>query len=188
MNEQKGHSVLTWLHQENRRRLIVALGIAGMLLILVSSWFDSPKPAASGSGGETDLQEYLVQTQKQLEQILSGVQGVGRVSVMLTLEQGTEYRYAVNESNAQTSTTTYAEGSVQRVEESGETQQSYLLIDTGTGKGPLVLTKLPPRIKGVVVVCSGAQNPSVVSRVMDVVTTSLGVTSLQVCVVPSETK
>ena len=42
--------------------------------------------------------------------------------------------------------------------------------------------------EGVAVVCEGAGSAPVASRVIDVVTTSLGITSLQVCVVQSANK
>ena len=133
-------------------------------------------------------QEYLEKTEARLERLLSGVQGVGKVSVMLTLEHGVEYRYAKDEKLSQNSTTTYSGGTPQRLEEEQEQEQSYLLIDSSGGRRPLALTELPPRIQGVVVVCEGAGSAPVASRVIDVVTTSLGITSLQVCVVQSANK
>ena len=133
-------------------------------------------------------QEYLEKTEARLERLLSGVQGVGKVSVMLTLEHGVEYRYARDEKLSQNSTTTYSSGIPQRLEEEQEQEQSYLLVDYSGGRRPLVLTELPPRIQGVVVVCEGAGSAPVASRVIDVVTTSLGITSLQVCVVQSANK
>ena len=133
-------------------------------------------------------QEYLEKTEARLERLLSGVQGGGKGSVMLTLEHGGEYRYAKDEKLSQNSTTTYSGGTPQRLEEEQEQEQSYLLIDSSGGRRPLVLTELPPRIQGVVVVCEGAGSAPVASRVIDVVTTSLGITSLQVCVVQSANK
>lgn len=132
-------------------------------------------------------QEYLEKTEARLERLLSGVQGDGKVSVS---DSGArvEYRYAKDEKLSQNSTTTYSGGTPQRLEEEQEQEQSYLLIDSSGGRRPLVLTELPPRIQGVVVVCEGAGSARVASRAVDVVTTSLGITSLQVCVVQSANK
>lgn len=178
------------LQREGWRKAVVALGLAGMLLILLSSLLpSSPGRTNAAAGGESiDPQAYLEQTEARLERLLSGVQGVGKTSVMLTLEHGVEYRYAVDEKLSQNSTTTYSEGAPQKLEEQQEKEQSYLLVDSSNGRGPLVLTELPPRIQGVVVVCEGAGNATVAARVIDVVTTSLGITSLQVCVVQSANK
>ena len=191
MEEQGKGLFQKLLRREGWRRAIVAIGIAGMVLILLGSLFPGSQgqrgtPAAGE--GSMNSQEYLEKTEARLERLLSGVQGVGKVSVMLTLEHGVEYRYAKDEKLSQNSTTTYSGGTPQRLEEEQEQEQSYLLIDSSGGRRPLVLTELPPRIQGVVVVCEGAGSAPVASRVIDVVTTSLGITSLQVCVVQSANK
>ena len=191
MEEQGKGLFQKLLRREGWRRAVVAIGIAGMVLILLGSLF----PGAQGQSGtptaeegSMNSQEYLEKTEARLERLLSRVQGVGKVSVMLTLEHGVEYRYAKDEKLSQNSTTTYSGGIPQRLEEEQEQEQSYLLIDSSGGRRPLVLTELPPRIQGVVVVCEGAGSAPVASRVIDVVTTSLGITSLQVCVVQSANK
>lgn len=191
MEEQGKGLFQKLLRREGWRRAVVAIGIAGMVLILLGSLFpgaqgQSGTPAAGE--GSMNSQEYLEKTEARLERLLSGVQGVGKVSVMLTLEHGVEYRYARDEKLSQNSTTTYSSGIPQRLEEEQEQEQSYLLVDSSGGRRPLVLTELPPRIQGVVVVCEGAGSAPVASRVIDVVTTSLGITSLQVCVVQSANK
>jgi len=191
MEEQGKGLFQKLLRREGWRRAVVAIGIAGMVLILLGSLFpgaqgQSGTPAAGE--GSMNSQEYLEKTEARLERLLSGVQGVGKVSVMLTLEHGVEYRYARDEKLSQNSTTTYSGGTPQRLEEEQEQEQSYLLVDSSGGRRPLVLTELPPGIQGVVVVCEGAGSAPVASRVIDVVTTSLGITSLQVCVVQSANK
>ncbi|GKH50821.1 hypothetical protein CE91St46_19320 [Eubacteriales bacterium] len=191
MEEQGKGLFQKLLRREGWRRAIVAIGIAGMVLILLGSLFPGSQGQSgtpTAEEGSMNSQEYLEKTEARLERLLSGVQGVGKVSVMLTLEHGVEYRYAKDEKLSQNSTTTYSGGTPQRLEEEQEQEQSYLLIDSSGGRRPLVLTELPPRIQGVVVVCEGAGSAPVASRVIDVVTTSLGITSLQVCVVQSANK
>ena len=191
MEEQGKGLFQKLLRREGWRRAIVAIGIAGMVLILLGSLFPGSQGQSgtpTAEEGSMNSQEYLEKTEARLERLLSGVQGVGKVSVMLTLEHGVEYRYAKDEKLSQNSTTTYSGGTPQRLEEEQEQEQSYLLIDSSGGRRPRVLTELPPRIQGVVVVCEGAGSAPVASRVIDVVTTSLGITSLQVCVVQSANK
>ena len=191
MEEQGKGLFQKLLRREGWRRAIVAIGIAGMVLILLGSLFPGSQGQSgtpTAEEGSMNSQEYLEKTEARLERLLSGVQGVGKVSVMLTLEHGVEYRYAKDEKLSQNSTTTYSGGTPQRLEEEQEQEQSYLLIDSSGGRRPLVLTELPPRIQGVVVVCEGAGSAPVASRVIDVVTTSLGITSMQVCVVQSANK
>ena len=173
---------------QKQAKWLTALGIAGMLLIMLTGlWPDigGQKALAQDTGGT--LTTYAQQTEQRLAEILKQVKGVGAVHVMVTLENGVEYRYAADEKQSGDSVFTYADGSaaLSKVQEKEDRQQSYILVDSTGGKKPLVLTELSPRVKGVVVVCSGAGNPVIRQRVTDAVTTALGVTSLQVCVIQS---
>ncbi|HWP52400.1 MAG TPA: hypothetical protein VN626_11965 [Clostridia bacterium] len=173
---------------QKQAKWLTAMGVAGMLLIMLTSLW----PGGSGSDAVTEdaggtLTAHAQQTEQRLTEILKQIKGVGAVHVMVTLENGVEYRYAADEKQSGDSVFTYANGSdsPSKVQEKEDRQQSYILVDSSGGKKPLVLTELSPRVKGVVVVCSGAGNPVIRQRVTDAVTTALGVTSLQVCVIQS---
>lgn len=173
---------------QKQAKWLTALGIAGMLLIMLTGlWPDIGGQRASAQETGGTLTTYAQQTEQRLAEILKQVKGVGAVHVMVTLENGVEYRYAADEKQSGDSVFTYADGNAapSKVQEKEDRQQSYILVDSTGGKKPLVLTELSPRVKGVVVVCSGAGNPVIRQRVTDAVTTALGVTSLQVCVIQS---
>lgn len=168
---------------------LTALGVAGMLLILLTGLWPTEEKAVDNiieSGGDS-LHLYAQQTEQRLTEMLTQIKGVGTAHVMVTLENGVEYRYAANETQSGDSVFTYADGKdvPTKVQEKEDRQQSYILVDSTGGKKPLVLTELSPRVKGVVVVCEGANSPVIRQRVTDAVTTALGVTSLQVCVIQS---
>ncbi len=173
---------------EKQAKWLTALGVAGMLLIMLTGLWPhiGDRGAAQDDAGST-LTTHAQQTEQRLTEILKQIKGVGAVHVMVTLENGVEYRYAADEKKSGDSVFTYADGSESpsKVQEKEDRQQSYILVDSTGGKKPLVLTELSPRVKGVVVVCSGAGNPVIRQRVTDAVTTALGVTTLQVCVIQS---
>jgi len=57
-------------------------------------------------------------------------------------------------------------------------------VDTEFGRREaLVLTRRPPRVQGVVIVCEGADNILVQEKLISVVTTALGIPSTRVSVV-----
>ena len=173
---------------QKQAKWLTVLGVAGMLLIMLTGlWPDSSGPADVSQDVVGSLDAHAQQTEQRLAEILKQIKGVGAVHVMVTLENGVEYRYAADEKQSGDSVFTYADGSnaPSKVQEKEDREQSYILVDSSGGKKPLVLTELSPRVKGVVVVCSGAGNPVIRQRVTDAVTTALGVTSLQVCVIQS---
>jgi stage III sporulation protein AG len=50
----------------------------------------------------------------------------------------------------------------------------------------LLLTRIQPTVKGVAVVCGGADDSAVCQRVVDVVTTAFHISDRRVCVVKQE--
>lgn len=173
---------------QKQAKWLTGLGVAGMLLIMLTGlWPDNKGKADISQDVVGSLDVHAQQTEQRLAEILKQIKGVGAVHVMVTLESGVEYRYAADEKQSGDSVFTYADGSdaPSKVQEKEDRQQSYILVDSSGGKKPLVLTELSPRVKGVVVVCSGAGNPVIRQRVTDAVTTALGITSLQVCVIQS---
>jgi stage III sporulation protein AG len=167
---------------DRRAKTVVALGLAGMALILISSiWPSGSRAVQSG----ITAQQYAQETEQRITTLLSKVQGVGKVHVMVTLENSVQYVYAKDEKQSASSVTTYADDRPTKSEEKGDTQQNYILVDGTGGKAPLILTEMEPAIKGVVVVCEGAKSPVTQQRVIGAVTTALGIRSIQVCVIES---
>lgn len=177
--EAQGKKTLHWA---------TALGLAGMLLILLTGLLPAGEgraAKASGQTAQTSSQQFAQHTEQQLAQLLCKAAGVGETHVMVTVEQGAEYRYAADEKSSGDSVATYAgaEGALTKQEQKQERQQSYILVESGQGKQPLVLTELAPKVKGVVVICRGGGSAVTKQRVTDIVTTALGISSIQVCVI-----
>lgn len=178
------------LSQSDRKvRLVVLAGAAGIFLILASSFWPSGAGAQSPSaaqGGTAVLSsdQYTQATEQRLTEILSSIEGVGRVKVMVTLESGTQAVFAKNEKSSTDTVMNYESQTVSKVQEKDNSEESYILVDTSAGKRqPLMVTELSPVVQGVVVVCDGAKDARVAERVTTAVMTSLGISSLKVCVV-----
>ena len=105
-----------------------------------------------GIGGEdggtvsTDSEDYRATLTAEVAGLCEKVEGVGAVSVLLTLEAGEHSVYA---------------------EEDG----GYL---TSGGKG-LLLEVRPPRVAGVAVVCAGGGDPAVREALTELLSAALGI-------------
>lgn len=169
---------------ERRVRLIVALGILGMLLVLLSQCVASPETKKTGhENGMVSTEEYTKALEKKLTTLLGSIEGVGKAQVMLTLESSAQMIYAT-EDKVQTERMQDVSGEDKKKEQvSDQTQSSLVLVDRGSGqKQPLIKTQMEPVVKGVVVVCAGADSKVVTARIVDAVTTALGVGANKVCV------
>lgn len=175
--------------EKKRLKCLVLLGATGVLLIALSGMMPrlTHAPENDKSNG-SELYDYCEKTELRLKEILSHIEGVGEAHVMVTPESGVEYRYAADEKQSGDSIFTYSAGAdaPSKVQEKEDREQSYILVGSSSDKKPLVITEISPKVKGVVVVCSGAKSPITRQRVTDAVVTALGISSLQVCVIQSE--
>ena len=160
----------------NLNTLVFLLGIAGILLIGLSSLLPrGEKAAEKASALEEEAKTYASQLEERLQSILEQMDGVGTARVMVTLENGYQNVYAKSEKvNNDVLQDIRAEKQV--------TEQTYILVDGVGGKSPLVTARLEPEVKGVVVVCEGGDDPLVVRKVVDTVKVALNLSSSRISV------
>lgn len=131
---------------------ILVIIVTGVLLLLLScsglsgqkeGADEEKKNAPVQQDGETDLDTYKEEMETQVKQILEKVDGVGSVSVMLTLKASREK-------------VTLKDNSL-----SGDKseEESVLVEDENNSTSPYVVQEVEPEIEGILVVCSGGDRP-----------------------------
>ena len=139
--------------------LIWFLGLAGVVLLLLPNFFaprQTPPPAPKIT--HTNYQQQL---QEELESILSGIAGVGKVRVMLTLDDEQEVVYARNrEVSRRTTREEDNQGGVRDQVEYDERGQ-LVIVRTSNQEEPVIEKIIRPRVRGVLVVAAGADDPRV---------------------------
>lgn len=163
--------------KDKRIKLIVILGIVGMILLFVSELIpqkkDEQTEIISDDPVTEDTYAYKNQIENELIKMLEQIKGVGSVSVMVTIEGTTEYVYA-----EELDTVTDKDG-----EQSREQYQNKIVMTDQNGeKQALVKQIIKPEICGVMIVCEGGGNVSVNERVIKAVATALDLPSSQICV------
>lgn len=149
--------------KQNRAKLAVALGVAAMVLILLSELIPAPSaPAVSTPETMPTAAQYKQQLEQQLETLIGQVEGAGKTTVMLTLESGEETIYALDTLSGQT-----------------QSQQTHVLLDDGTA---LEETTYLPTVCGVAVVCEGGGDVRVAARITELVAALLDVPTNRICV------
>ena len=163
-----------WLGKDKTVRVLVWVGIAGILLIGLSEMFPSCSRQATSAAATLTADQVEQALERRIVDLLRQVEGVGACRVMVTLESDTRTVYA-----ADTVSATGADGAASFSEE-------YLTVDTDAGPVGLLITRLQPTVKGVAVVCDGGGNAVVQQRVTRVVTTAFHISERRVCVVKAE--
>ena len=157
---QMGEKILP-LVRKYRALLIVLL--AGVLLLASGGLFGGrPEPQAAAAAG-TEAAD--------LNDKLAAIEGVGRVELMLSLDQTEEAVYAVN--TRQTNS-----------DAGGQSFESDLTVvsDGSYGETPVTVKNLLPTFRGAVVLCDGADDAAVRLAVTQAVSTVCGIGSDKVTV------
>lgn len=162
------------LSSKKSRNIIVAAGIAVILLLFLSTL--TPQTEQSLSPAE-DTAAIERQLEQRLEQLLSGINGVTAPDVMVTLDSTSERVYARDSRNG--SSETLGEGSSSL---SGDSESSVVLVGSGSGKSALEQSTILPKVRGVAVVCGGAEDPSIKEKVVNTVSGVLNISSSRIYV------
>lgn len=173
---------------ENRVKLIVALGIAGIAIILLSEYITFPSAKAEPRYLTDENAQYAAKLEERLYDIVSSIEGVGEPTILVTLQSGVQNIYAQEEKRNTDKTQDFDGSEPKKIQVRDNVEQKYILVDGASGtKEPLIVKTLQPAVEGVVVLCPGADDPVVEQRVVNVITTALGIGSNRVCVSKSVT-
>ena len=165
----------TLCSEENRLRLIVLLGITGIAMILLSGLLPGrqkteqraePPPAATD---ETDPDAYRILLEERLTALLSKMDGVGTVTVMITVGGSSEQVYA-------------SEVRDSRSENSFQTSSAPVLTRSGNGESALLTETRYPAVCGAAILCTDGGHAAVQERVTKAASALLGIPVSQIYV------
>lgn len=156
-----GEKLKAWLRKYKLALLVLALGV---VLLAWPTGGEKPAPVSEDTGlpsfdpGEVE---------RKLERVLAKIDGAGEVTVALTVSDGVQRRYAVDETRR------------------GEEEQTQtVVVSTGSGTQEAVrVGEQWPDFQGAVVVCQGGGDPEVRLLVTQAVCalTGLGSDRVTVC-------
>jgi stage III sporulation protein AG len=144
--------------------IILVLGITLMLLPNISSAKkEQPMNVVQKEQSIPDLD-------KQLSDVLCRIDGAGKVEVMLTIAKGqqTIYQSNTNETNDERSSTSKID--------------TVILTDSSRNEYGLIKRVDPACYQGAIVLCQGADSPSVRLAIIEAVSKATGLSSAKICV------
>jgi stage III sporulation protein AG len=180
------------ISKNNMYNLIIVF-LVGVLILVVSNFFkgsvSSSKPAvASANQGQqlsqTEISSYEQSKKNELSQMLSKMQGVGRVNVMITFESGEELVPALNVNDG-TSTTNEKDNEGGERKTTQENKGSQVVItNNGSNTEPLILKKYYPKVTGVMIVAEGAEDKQVQFNITKAISVLFNIPNNKVNVYP----
>ncbi|MDI3477189.1 MAG: stage sporulation protein [Thermoanaerobacterium sp.] len=171
---------------------LTVIFIIGLIILIGASIFFKPKPTNKDSDKQMVVKQvanddYASQLELELKNILSKIHGAGNVDVLVTLDSDEEVVAAMDTVQSETTTNEKDSNGGTRTTVQSETNNKIVTSQTTSGENqPMILKKVMPEIRGVVVVADGAKDPNVQYELMTSVETALGIPAYKVKVVSSK--
>lgn len=178
--------IFNLLSKKNKNQKIIIIGLIGLILISASSFLKKDSKKEEVLPQKQTMEKRQEKLQENLENIISSIEGAGKAKVLVTFENSAETVYATEEKKNKEASEDKSEGEIMRKKETDDSEKKYITVKDGEGtEHALAVTEIEPKVKGVVAICSGGDNPVIKKRVTEAITTALNITSKRVCVTKS---
>ena len=151
------------------RRLVLIAGIAAIVLLFLSTLTPQSEPQTVQQYTAEETAKLERELERRLTDLLAEIDGVSSPQVMVTLDRTSERVFA-EESKTRSG--------------SGENSTESTLALSGSGKEALETSVILPKVRGVAVVCGGAEDivirekvVNTAARVLDIKVSQVYVTS-----------
>ncbi|WP_122638298.1 stage III sporulation protein AG [Romboutsia sp. Marseille-P6047] len=175
------------LNEKDKKKIysLLSLGIICVLALIIISCIPDNKNISDNNdtsqAQEPNTQEVKSSEEedleKKLQKILSKISGAGDVDVMITFESSEEQEPAYN---SNTTTETTQEKDSQGGERTVTTESENKTMITSSSNTPIILKTNEAKVKGVIVVSSGATDSKVKETLYSAVQTALQIQGHQV--------
>lgn len=112
--------------------------------------------------------------QKNIENILSNMEGVGRVNVLITYSESSQTVAMYNENSKDSSTEEKDDKGATRIIKQVDTNKDIIYKEVNGEKIPITQKTINPKIEGAVVTAEGATNSTVKSNIIQAVEAATG--------------
>lgn len=160
------------------------IGLAGVLLLVIAMPMDGKKSETNvkeqkqeadagmnmqqaGNDSESEYNDYVDALEMRLEDVLSKMEGVGKVEVMITIADTGEMVVEKDRDSTQTATTETDSAGGRRDVSETRTEEETIYVKKDNESYPYIQKEKMPTIEGVVVVAEGGNNPTVISDISE---------------------
>lgn len=170
--KERAKELITNLSKDKRTLVIILSGLLGIILIAFSGT-ETKDTEQTASSTETNIYSFTQRHKSELESLLSQIDGVGKVSVMITYESSAETVYGKDE--------TFSKDS-----ESEKSENEYIILDYGSAENGLILKEIYPKVQGVAVVCQGGDEPTIKNEITSMLMALFDINSKSISIASME--
>ncbi|MGL5972547.1 MAG: hypothetical protein ACRCZK_02335 [Oscillospiraceae bacterium] len=172
-----------FLESDKNIKVIVISGFLAIILLFASQFTKKDETNIDIKNVHTENSlEYIEYMENKIHKMVSSINGVGNLSVMVTLESSEEYIYAQEEKKNSDLITSNNNGDFKN-QQKDTYEERIIVIDKNGNKNALIKKKLEPQVKGVVIVCDGINDSNVKSNIYEAVKTAFDISLSRVSVI-----
>lgn len=144
---------------ERYKYFIIAILIGVVLMIITPTTTQESMEVTIENGFD------LEQTTQELEDILSKIDGVGRVDVMLTVSESNENIYAIDQTTSENSD-----------------KSEVVIVSKNGDDTPITIKNVYPKFNGALVVCDGALDNSIKLMIIEAIKSLYDISSNKITI------
>lgn len=144
--------------------------------------------AGAGSISEKETQDYVSSLERTLEEILSAMEGAGRVKVMITLKSSAESVIEKDTVSSRVSSTEVDSAGGSRNSADVSAAEETVYTDSGGAETPFIKQVIFPQIEGVVVCAQGAGSDAVNKNITEAIQALFGIDVHKIKVIKMSSK
>ncbi len=171
-------------------KLIVGIGVIGIVLIFVSGWFDKGNTDSTSAevsqssvlSEQSILLEYRQQLTEELGNMIASIQGVGRTKIMLTLDSTIKNIYATDNDYQQKETSQKTNLNQNADKQSNEKKSCIVVRQKDGSEKALTVGQEMPNVKGVLIVCDGGDDEEIREQIQSATAAALHISKSEICV------
>ena len=157
----------------NKKNIKIVITCVLMLIALIlyvgfSGGNEVTQTESEVKSGYITTMEYCEKLEEKLQAIISQIDGAGNVKVMVSVDGSPELIY-VSDTDTKTSTTTSGTTTT--------TTSSPIIVGSGSNSNGIVMTEKLPRVRGVIVVSTGAGQIGIKLDILNAVATLLDIST-----------
>lgn len=196
MNHKWEEWMQTKLRPALRKDRLITILLAGVLILVISlptGKRGAQKKEVTDGGklaegemmawaeGEADGKEafsseetYVREMEERLQRILGSIDGIGDVTVMITLQQTRELVLEKEQKKLQKQTEEQSSGESVKSGWETTTEESVAYAETGKEREPVVIKQIYPKVEGVIVVAEGVENGNLKTEITQAIQALFG--------------
>lgn len=185
MKQNENNRIIVWLRENRKASIFVLAGLLLLVLTIPTNNGEKKETGAKEVSYEQEEEDYGKELEKQLEEILSNVEGVGKIKVMITLKNSKEQ--VINKDTSFRSDRNSEEIENEKTEnEVIEQGEETILVQMDGNQVPYVVKEYSPTVEGVLIIAQGGDDPNIKVALIEASTVLLNVPSHKVSVLKME--